>query len=152
MPLQLTLPFHPDQAQDALAPSPAPTIRSLVAIPHWYGHPPPSADDFRAAELERDAALAAWQAAGAAFDLAEPSLPVLWSNIAEAQARAKRRDLAIRHEWRRLQVARERVGRMICLMPPPASALELVRRGQIYFDSKFPELETLAVPAPRIGD
>ena len=148
MPIQLVLPFHgegPSQAQ-------ASGSRSRVAIPHWYRHPAPGADDFRAAEIECHAALAAWQAAGCAFDRADPPLPVLWSNFGQAAARAKRRDRAIRHERRRLDVARERVRRMICLMPPPRSALELVRRGQVYRDRRFPELETLPVPGARPGD
>ena len=58
----------------------------------------------------------------------------------------------IREEARRLEVARERVRRMICLMPPPRSALELVSRGQVYFDRRFPEFETLPVPGTRPGD
>ncbi len=41
---------------------------------------------------------------------------------------------------------------MICLMPPPRSALELVSRGQVYFDRRFPEFETLPVPGTRPGD
>ncbi len=148
MPIQLVLPFHgegPPRPQAAGS-------RSHVAIPHWYGHPAPGADDFRAAEIERDAALAEWQAVGAAFDRADPPLPILWSNIAEAAARAKRCDHAIRHERRRLEVARERVRRMICLMPPHRSALELVSLGQVYRDRRFPELETLPVPGARPGD
>ena len=41
---------------------------------------------------------------------------------------------------------------MICLMPPPRSALEFVSRGQVYFDRRFPEFETLPVPGTRPGD
>ncbi|MCY4479498.1 MAG: hypothetical protein OXB97_06360 [Rhodospirillales bacterium] len=148
MPIQLILPLHADRPPQAQAAA----SRSHVAIPHWYGQPTPGADDFRAAEIERNAALVAWQAAGAAFDRADPPLPLLWSNIAEAAARTKRRGRAIRHEQRRLEVARERVRRMICLMPPPRSALELVSLGQVYRDRRFPELETLPVPGARPDD
>ena len=148
MPIQLVLPFHADRPPQTQAAG----SRLHVAIPHWYGRPAPGADDFRDAEIERDAALAAWQAAGPAFDRADPPLPVFWRYMAEAAARAKRRDRAIRHERRRLEVARERVRRMICLMPPPRSALELLGRGQVYRDRRFPELETLPVPGARPGD
>ena len=153
MPIQLILPFHagPPPQMPAADP-PAAGSLSHVAIPHWYRDPAPGADDFRAAEIERDAALAAWQATGTAFDRLDPRLPVLWSNIAEAAARAKRRHGAIHREWRRLEVSRERVRRMICLMPPPGSALELLGRGQVHFDRRFPELETLSVPTSLRSD
>lgn len=91
-----------------------PNDPARIVRPAWRALPRPTPAELETGARERDAALKAWQRAGARFDRLEPPLPVRWDNWREAQARDARKRAFRAREAAALESAREHYRDLLC--------------------------------------
>ena len=102
---------------------------ATINVPGWHLDPAPTPEEAASAIAERDAALSGWRQAGATFEHAHPQPPVKWGNHEQARAWERARDEARSEATERLDRARTRVRRHICLAKTSEHTIKRAKAG-----------------------